>query len=311
MRRRVWWTLYIFDSCAAKSFSLPLLLPEGSFIKTQKVLNIQDESLDLQTTCSPVEVDGPTPYTGLIAQAQFHMIANSMYRGLIAYPTVSLEEVSKLESRIDIWRESLPSCFTDPSHPPASSFVRFAGEPLRICEKNLRILLLRPYLMAWTSDDRNGEHQALAFRCIEIARESMALVLTCMQRASYPRAEVSFLLYCLFHVVLIYSVFWKRVSSLHAGLLLQDIQAMQTILLGNQLIHDAPGLSFSHCVGSIMHVIGASKCGRAINRGSATVDIIPGDGISGSPWQILEAVTVNRFVGAPLTGLFGNEGQLH
>ena len=53
MRRRVWWTLYVFDSCAAKSFGLPLLLPESSFIKTQMIRNIQDE------VCGPRHVPYP------------------------------------------------------------------------------------------------------------------------------------------------------------------------------------------------------------------------------------------------------------
>ena len=43
MRRRVWWTIYIFDSCAAKTFGLPLLLPNNSEINTRPVLNVHDE----------------------------------------------------------------------------------------------------------------------------------------------------------------------------------------------------------------------------------------------------------------------------
>jgi len=43
MRRRVWWTAYIFDSCAAKSFGIPLLLPNNSEISTRPVLNVHDE----------------------------------------------------------------------------------------------------------------------------------------------------------------------------------------------------------------------------------------------------------------------------
>ena len=43
MRRRVWWTIYIFDSCAAKTFGLPLLLPTNSEISTRQVLNVHDE----------------------------------------------------------------------------------------------------------------------------------------------------------------------------------------------------------------------------------------------------------------------------
>lgn len=43
MRRRVWWTIYIFDSCTAKTFGLPLLLPNNSEISTRPVLNVHDE----------------------------------------------------------------------------------------------------------------------------------------------------------------------------------------------------------------------------------------------------------------------------
>lgn len=43
MRRRVWWTIYIFDSCTAKTFGLPLLLPNNSEISTIPVLNVHDE----------------------------------------------------------------------------------------------------------------------------------------------------------------------------------------------------------------------------------------------------------------------------
>lgn len=43
MRRRVWWSLYIFDSCAAKSFGRPLLLPDDAFMDVKPVLNTNDE----------------------------------------------------------------------------------------------------------------------------------------------------------------------------------------------------------------------------------------------------------------------------
>lgn len=43
IRRRVWWTLYCFDSCASKIYGLPLLLPEDNLITAKPVLNIRDE----------------------------------------------------------------------------------------------------------------------------------------------------------------------------------------------------------------------------------------------------------------------------
>ncbi|OGM44791.1 hypothetical protein ABOM_006214 [Aspergillus bombycis] len=263
-RRRVWWTLYIFDSCVAKSFGLPLLLPESSFIKTQAVLNIPDEviashtsaspellqliiqkSLNPETTVPPTEVDGPTLYTGLIAQARFHQMANSIYRILLAYPSVPLHEVCRLETQINVWRDTCPSYLHDPSLSTKSPFLRFAGDRLRICDKNLRILLWRPYLMAWTTDGGNDEHRVAALRCVETARESMQLVLGCMQNRSYPRVAASFLLYCLFHVSLIYCVFLRSSASYpYRASLLQDIQTMQDTLLHSWPSNDAQACHF-------------------------------------------------------------------
>ena len=43
MRRRVWWSLYIFDSGAAKGYGRPLMLPDDSFTNVKLPLNIAPE----------------------------------------------------------------------------------------------------------------------------------------------------------------------------------------------------------------------------------------------------------------------------
>lgn len=43
IRRRVWWSVYCFDSCASKIFGLPLLLPDDKLITVKPVSNIADE----------------------------------------------------------------------------------------------------------------------------------------------------------------------------------------------------------------------------------------------------------------------------
>lgn len=43
MKRRVWWSLYVFDSCAAKSYGRPLMLPDDSFMNVKPPLNIAPE----------------------------------------------------------------------------------------------------------------------------------------------------------------------------------------------------------------------------------------------------------------------------
>ena len=43
IRRRLWWCVFMFDSGAAKTFGRPILLPEGSVMDAEQVLNIHDD----------------------------------------------------------------------------------------------------------------------------------------------------------------------------------------------------------------------------------------------------------------------------
>lgn len=45
--RRVWWSVYCFDSCTSKIHGLPLLLPEDKLVTVRPVSNVADEVLTL------------------------------------------------------------------------------------------------------------------------------------------------------------------------------------------------------------------------------------------------------------------------
>ncbi|EHL01383.1 putative Uncharacterized transcriptional regulatory protein C1F7.11c [Glarea lozoyensis 74030] len=101
MRRRVWWGLFIFDSGASITFGRPVLLPQPGLMDVSEVLNIDEESLTATSAAPSSEIEGPTVYTGLIAQSKFHLKTNSLHDRLISRPGPSIQEILELECEID------------------------------------------------------------------------------------------------------------------------------------------------------------------------------------------------------------------
>lgn len=152
----------------------------------------------------PAEADGPTIYSGLIAQTDFHCMANRIYRHLVANGPVSLVQVAEIEKQVDDWRNRCPLYLWGPAPADAPNWLELVNDRLMICDKNLRLLILRPFLMRWatlTGTDSGSPPTRLdvdiecAVRCVGIASEIMALTLERLQRPEYPRLGVSFLLY--------------------------------------------------------------------------------------------------------------------
>ncbi|KAE8381615.1 fungal-specific transcription factor domain-containing protein [Aspergillus bertholletiae] len=240
MKRRVWWSLYVFDSCAAKSFGRPLMLPDDSFMNVKPLLNITPGDLRPMDTCVPAEADGPTIYSGLIAQTDFHRMANRIYRHLVANSPVSVEQVARLEGQVDDWRNRCPIYLRDPAPAQAPDWLKLVIDRLKICDKNLRLLILRPFLMRWATLKTNGSSYAsaeldinvqCALRCVKLASEIMALVLERIEQPGYSRLGVSFLLYCLFHGILIHVTFLKSGTALPNEIqFVKDIRTTKRLL---------------------------------------------------------------------------------
>ncbi|ODM15000.1 hypothetical protein SI65_09495 [Aspergillus cristatus] len=254
MKRRVWWTMYIFDSCAAKSFGLPLLLPNNSEISTKPVLNVHDENLDATTSWLPSEVNGPTLYTGLIAQSRFHAIANAIYRRLVAKPNISIAEMQDMEKMIDDCQCSHPYYLMDEDYMPRSEWLRFSSDRLRICDRNLRILLWRPYLLQWVKMNSKGEEsengandvfRENGLRCLYAARESLDQVRKTTEDGAHLRLAASFLLYCLFHITLVFVISLRLGPALpDSTSLLRDIRTIKELVSQTWLVNDAQASNF-------------------------------------------------------------------
>jgi transcriptional regulatory protein GAL4 len=148
MRRRVWWGLFIFDSGASTTFGRHILLPEDDDVGP--VTNIPDELLTPSTTMLPTETSGPTIYSSLILQSQFHRLTNSMANRLLAANPPSAKETLKMHESILLYRNSLPDYF-DVDQPPTMSadWYLFGRVKLAWRAWNFELLAMRPFLLRW------------------------------------------------------------------------------------------------------------------------------------------------------------------
>ncbi|KAJ5674767.1 uncharacterized protein N7477_004701 [Penicillium maclennaniae] len=137
IQRRVWWSVYCAESCSAKIYGRPLLLPEDALITIKPVSNIHENS------------DDSTVYTGLILQSSYHRMANQIYRRLLATPTITPQDVHEVEQIINAWHSGSSFCvqLTDRSSTPDWHVA--ARRRQILCDQSLRLLIHRPLLLRW------------------------------------------------------------------------------------------------------------------------------------------------------------------
>lgn len=124
----------------------------------------------------PQEVNTPTVFSAIIAQAQLAQIANSLYLEYLTAKTantkVEYQVADAFDRRLATWRHNLPAYFTSDDVP-----MWFAGPRAVVLwkEQNLRIIL-------WRGSKRN--HPFLAdrvdaeTRCLDVAMQSIHDIIT-------------------------------------------------------------------------------------------------------------------------------------
>lgn len=183
LRRRVWWTLYIFDVGAVITFGRPLDVP-ATGIEIGLPLNIGDSDLTASSSQAPRESPHTTLYTHVRCQALFHNATNGIYQRLISN-IPSADEMLRLdESYLQKWHASLPPFFSE----NALQLPKF-----RLCHailqwrwRNFKILMYRPYLMrrymrqrqnSPSIQDREDLAETTAVSlCLETAMDTIQLI---------------------------------------------------------------------------------------------------------------------------------------
>ncbi|EON61541.1 hypothetical protein W97_00756 [Coniosporium apollinis CBS 100218] len=109
LRRRAWWTLFIFVSGAQLTLGRPAVSLVGVNVRLPSDLDDQDLAVDMEELPEPK--DGPTVTSCLIAQVKLAKIANMVQVELLTNQIPSSEKAMSLDRNIASWHKELPAYF--------------------------------------------------------------------------------------------------------------------------------------------------------------------------------------------------------
>lgn len=142
IRRRVWWTLFIFVSGVQLILGRPAVSLVG--VNVRLPANVDDHDLAVDMDELPENKTGPTITSSLIAQVKLAKIANAVQVELLTHHLPTYDKARDLEHRITAWSTDLPPYFSQ-SIPLEPRF----DIPKRVLlwrSFHLRIVINRPFL---------------------------------------------------------------------------------------------------------------------------------------------------------------------
>ncbi|CAK7204976.1 hypothetical protein SEUCBS139899_007739 [Sporothrix eucalyptigena] len=144
LRRRTWWTLFVFLSGAQLALGRPAVAHSDFEVSVRLPANLDDAELAVDMEELSPATKGPTVASCLIEQVRLARIANQAQAELAAHRRPHAATVARLEERIRQWRSNCPAFFDD----TAELDPRFEC-PKRVLvwrSLNLRIVLNRSFL---------------------------------------------------------------------------------------------------------------------------------------------------------------------
>ncbi|KNG91111.1 hypothetical protein ANOM_000566 [Aspergillus nomiae NRRL 13137] len=255
MWRRVWWSVYCFDSCSSKIHGLPILLPEDKLITVNPVSNIADEDLTEASRLHPNERDNWTIYTGLILQSSYHRMANSINNRILSTDQITLFDMNTYEQMINHWHNNLTLCTQHSKVDELPVWARYARDRQMLCDRSLRLLIHRPALLDWLRRKQISRGQAILGeepserQCrtsgLNLARGTIKLTSRLIQEHQYSNVTLPFILYALLHAVLVPIIHLKADQSVPESITwLQDINEAKQTLSFVSTQHDALATHF-------------------------------------------------------------------
>lgn len=233
----------MFDSGAAVTFGRPINLPGPEIVDAHMPLNIHNDSLTAETTTMPMELAGPTEFSGIITQAKFCLLTNVIYNRLIAHPSPSAEESLEFNKSIETFMTNLPPYFQQnaPLDPSVQWFV-LTQYRLQWRVKNFQVILFRPFILQHvlhigdtpvpaTISNSDAEKECRRI-CVQSARETIDLVNQFLSTFQHTSISVWYALYFLFQASLIPVIcLAAEPTSEHAHRWLEDVQKTKAILV--------------------------------------------------------------------------------
>ncbi|PVH68647.1 hypothetical protein DL98DRAFT_564643 [Cadophora sp. DSE1049] len=204
IRRRVWWTLYIFDSGARLTFGRPSIILDGVNIERASNLHDHDLSVDIEQLLP--SRDEPTVTTSLIWQSKLAVISNLANGELLKKRLPEKSVIIPLDDRVISWRHSLPAYFHYDASEIKCPWFQIPRMILLWRSWHLRIVMTRPYLLDIVKNRRPldvSDADDAAGRCINSAQECVASITgICIACDILPGALVWYATYWLITAVL-------------------------------------------------------------------------------------------------------------
>lgn len=145
LRRRVWWTLFIFDSGARLTFGRPTLTLGG--ITTQAPRNLADEDLAVDVEEIPQPRHEPTVTSSLVWQTKLARIGNLVNEILLEKQLPDIPTALELVDKLDSWTASLPGYMRADFHSSQSDVFAAPRMILLWRSMHLRIVVCRPFIL--------------------------------------------------------------------------------------------------------------------------------------------------------------------
>ncbi|KAF3801578.1 Acetamidase regulatory protein [Colletotrichum gloeosporioides] len=210
IRRRVWWSLCVFDVGATITFSRPSVFPSEG-VDVSLPLNVDDKSLTAISKSYPPETEGITPYTAVRTQASFHIATTPIYTRVISKPLPSADEMLRLDQDLlEPWLSSIPPYFSEAAtNPPPPPKYALAHAVMSWRYRNLRIIMYRPFVIrrALQARDRRADDSPSNTRayekCLADAKATITSISDFWDRNEHNRLGAWYALYFLFQAALI------------------------------------------------------------------------------------------------------------
>jgi hypothetical protein len=211
IRRRTWWCLFIYDVGSTITFSRPIAIPSAG-IDAKLPLNISESDLTISATKAPENINGPTIYTNVRVQSQFHLLTNHIYNRVISNPAPSARQVLQWDDiYITKWLNMVPWYYKDSAGVPERHALAHSIMTWRY--KHFRMIIYRPFLIQKTlvttrsqpseNSDSCIYRDAACERCSKESHETISSIDRFWKDHVHTRMACWYALYFLFSATLV------------------------------------------------------------------------------------------------------------
>ncbi|PSK53756.1 Cutinase transcription factor 1 alpha [Elsinoe australis] len=152
IRRRVWWTLYIFDSGARVTFGRATITING--VTVRQPHNLDDKDLAVDLARLPPNENRATVASSLIWQLKLARIGNLANEELCRSGQPNANSMLDFGQQIDDWSDELPAYMRESTPRPEHDPFEVPRMVLLWRSMHLRIIIFRPFLLEIVKDRR-------------------------------------------------------------------------------------------------------------------------------------------------------------